>query len=105
MSSVSSLLGLGLDELITINPGTLTYNGQSVTVFKSFLRNQTRDMQENGFEQMFDDLYVLAKPSDIASWSLVPSHTQVTLDSVVYIVGRTVTTTTGYVTIWLRIKR
>lgn len=105
MNDIGSILQAGLDKLIQINPGTLTYNDQSVTVFKSFLRNQNRQLNAIGYEDTYDDLYVLVKPSDIASWNLQAMKTLVYLDGVAYRLGRSTTTTPGYITLWLRLDR
>lgn len=104
--TVAQVLAAALARAKTISSGTLQHSGSAdITVFKSFLRNQTRDMKDVGFEQMYDDLHVMATPADATTLNLIPGHTQVTVDGIVYIVGRTVTTTPGYVTIFLRIKR
>jgi hypothetical protein len=103
--NVDLVLKEALNLAMSISSGSITYNNKTVVGYKSFLRHQTRDMKEVGFEQMYDDLHMLVKPEDIEEWDLVPSHTQVTVDGVDYIVGRTVTTTPGYVTIFLRLKK
>lgn len=104
--TLAQALAAGLAKVKTISSAVLQHSGSAdITVFKSFLRNQTREMKEVGFELMYDDLHVMATPADAATLDLIPGHTQVTVDGVVYIVGRTVTTTPGYVTIFLRIKR
>jgi hypothetical protein len=102
MSDLATLLGQALDKLTTLNPGTLTFGGESISVFKSFLRNVNRQMNDFGYDDSFDDLYVLAKPADISSWNLQPLKSTVTLDGVSYKLGRSTTTTPGYVTLWLR---
>ena len=104
MSTIAELLGNALDKLTQLNSGTLTYNGQSVTVFKSFLRNQVRSMSDFGYDDSYDDLYVLVRPESIESWDLQPLKTQLKLDGVDYFLGKTTTTTPGYVTLWLRKK-
>lgn len=103
--SVQSVLAAALVKAKTFSSGTLTYNGESVTVYKSFVRHQTREMKEIGYEPIYDDLHVMAKPEDIADWDLVPAKSEVTVDDVAYIIGKTVTETPGYVTIFLRLKR
>jgi hypothetical protein len=102
---VTAALNAGLDVLKKINAGTLTYNGQSITVFKSYLRNRSREMQENGYMDGYDDLYVLAKLSDVSSWGLLPQKTLVTLDGVEYRVGQSTTSCAGYMTIFLKLKQ
>lgn len=103
--TVTSLLAAALEKAKSISSGTITFNGESVTGYKSFLRHQTRDMKEVGFEQMYDDLHMLVNPSDVSGWTLIPAKSEVTVDGTAYIVGRTVTTTPGYVTIFLRLKK
>lgn len=102
--TLAQALNNGLELLKQQNPGTLVYNGHTITVFKSFLRNENRQMQLDGYTLQYDDLYVLAKPSDVANWNIVPNKTVVKLDNVDYVVGQSTTTTPGYVTIWLRVK-
>lgn len=105
MPTVAEILSEGLNKLMESNPGSLTYNGQTIVCFKSFLKNQTREMGQFGYDDSYDDLYVLVKPSSIAGWNLQPKKTQLTLDGVDYILGRSTTTTPGYSTLWLRLKK
>jgi len=105
MATLTEVLSAGLNKLIELNPATLTNTtGTSITVFKSFLKNQDRKMSEYGYDDSYDDLYVLAKPTDVASWTLEPLKTKVLLDGVQYYLGKTTTTTPGYITLWLRKK-
>jgi hypothetical protein len=104
MPTLTEVLTAGLNKLVELNPGTLTFNGSSITVFKSFLRNQNRSMNEFGYDDSFDDLYVLAKPVDVEGWNLQPMKSQVALDGTNYILGKSTTTTPGYITLWLRRK-
>lgn len=101
--NIASALQAGLDVLIAMSGGTLrNTSDQSIRVFKSFLRNRTRTMSEYGYDDTYDDLYVIAKPSDVVGWTLSPLKTKLYLDDVPYYVGRTTTETSGYITIWLR---
>jgi hypothetical protein len=52
-----------------------------------------------------DDRYVMATPGDVSGWGLEPMTSEVTLDGVAYMVGRTINKTTSFWTIWLRIKK
>ena len=103
--SVQSLLAAALVKAKESSSGTITFNGESVTGYKSFLRHQTREMREVGFEQIFDDLHVLVNPEDVSTWTLIPAKSEITVDGIAYIVGKTVTTTPGYITIFLRLKK
>lgn len=103
--NLTQLMQVGLNHAKSINSGTLVCNGISITVYKSFLKTQSREMQEVGYNNSYDDLYVLASPTDVVGMNLIPNQTEVTLDGVGYVVGRTVTTTPGYVSIWLRLKQ
>jgi hypothetical protein len=101
--NLEQALGAALNKLIALNPATLTNeSGTSITVFKSFLKNKARTMNEFGYDDSFDDLYLLAKPDDVSSWTLEPMKTRILLDGVVYYLGKTTTETPGYVSIWLR---
>lgn len=104
-TTIAELLGNALDKLMGLNSGNLVFNGNSITVFKSFLRNQVRDMGQFGYDDTYDDLYVLTKPEDIASWNLQPKKSILTLDGTDYVLGRSTTTTPGYVTLWLRLRK
>lgn len=54
------MLSDGLDEVMEHSSGVLTYNGQSISVYKSFVKAQTNEMEQNGYGIMFDDLHVMA---------------------------------------------
>lgn len=109
--NVAGALQGALSRVKSINSGSLAYTGSDGTtytasVFKSFLTNRSRELRSEGdrYADSIDDLYVLATPSDVSGWNLLPMTSEVSLDGTAYKVGNTTTTTSGFVTIWLRSK-
>ena len=110
MNSLAAILDAALQKAKSLNSGSLSFLKDGTTpvtasVYRSFLKDYNRDMAESGYEESFDNLHVMAKPSDVSGWGLQPMTSIVTLDGVQYMVGRTTTNTPGYFTIWLRIKK
>jgi hypothetical protein len=109
MNSLSSALSAALARAKQLNSGTLTYlSGSttlSATVYKSFLKDYNRDMDDAGYSETYDNLYVMATPADVSSWGLQPMTSVVKLDGVEYMIGKTINKTTDYWTVWLRIKK
>lgn len=102
MQNIGEKLEAALGKMIAMNGATLTHNvtGQSVRVSKGFLKNRRFDRDNTGYNEVFDDLHVQAKYSEVQSWNLDP-ETSVSVDGIEYFVSNT-TTTPGYMTIWLR---
>lgn len=109
MNSVADALAAALDKAIGMNSGVLSFvkNGTTLTatVYKSVIKDYNRDIANAGYEESLDNLYVLAKPSDVSSWGLQPMTSNVTLDGTPYMVGRTIQTNTSFITIWLRVRK
>lgn len=109
MNSLSSALSAALAKAKQLNSGTLTFvSGSttvSATVYKSFLKDQNRDIDDAGYQESYDNLYVMATPADVSSWGLQPMTSNVQLDGVPYMVGRTINKTSDYWTIWLRVRK
>lgn len=108
MNQLEAALNTALTYVKALSSGTLNYVSGSTpltaSVYKSFIRDYSREMDNTGYQQTYDNLYVLVKPSDVASWGLKPMTSEVTLDGVAYMTGRTINTTLGYTTIFLRTK-
>lgn len=108
MNALNSLFAAGLSYVKNQASASLTYLSGSTTVsasvYKSFVREYTRDLKDAGAEQGFDNLYVLASPSAVQNWGLVPMKSNVDLDGVHYTVGRTINKAPGYWTVWLRYR-
>ena len=109
MNSVQAVLDAALAKAKALQSGTLSFtksNGTvvSCTVFKSYLKDQNYDMEDTGYSETLDSMYVLAKPSDVSDWGLVPMKSVVTLDGTQFMIGRTIAKTVSYYTIWLRVK-
>lgn len=107
--NVSAALTGALNRLKSINSGTLSFvdangNTQSATVFKSYAFTNRREQRETGYEQHYDDLYVMATPADVETWGLTPMSSEVSLDGVAYMVGNNIVKTPVHWQIWLRIK-
>lgn len=94
----------GLNALIRLNGGTLTFRGSSVSVYKSAYTDRSNSMDSEGLGVSLDNLFVMARSTEVASWGLKPFIHEVTLDGVAYMTGKTVTTTGPATTIWLREK-
>lgn len=97
---------LGLEKMISLNSGTLQHSGSGVinraTVYQSAYRDANWSVDNTGFQEDYDNLYVMAKTSDVSSWNLKPLKTEVTLDGVKYMTGKTITVNGPATTIWLR---
>jgi len=109
MNSVADALAAALNKAIGMNSGTLTFvkDGTTVsaTVYKSILKDYNRDPANAGYEETYDNLYVLAKPSDVQDWGLQPMTSEVKLDGVDYMTGRSINKTTSFWTIFLRARK
>lgn len=97
----------GLVKHASLSSGSLSYvksNGTTVSasVFKSYQRDNNADMQDAGYLDGLDNLYVLAKTNDVSSWGLQPLTSTVTLDSEQFLIGRTIGKTNAYWQIYLR---
>jgi hypothetical protein len=102
--NVAAALAGALARVKSITSGTLSFNGNTATVYKSFARSYNREQQASGYNE-FDDMSVLATPSDVSDWNLIPNQSQVTLDGVAYEVGQSITKTPDYWTIFLRLAK
>ena len=96
---------LGLNRMIALNPGTLTYSGSTVTVYKSAYKDTNYSMDNTGLMGDLDNLFVMARTTEITGWNLLPYTNEVTLDGTPYMTGRTITVNGPATTIWLRKKR
>ena len=105
MNNIAEALTQALARAKSLNSGTLSYNGNSCTVYTGWLRDQSREMVDAGYEATYDDRYVMASPGDVEGWGLQPMTSEVTLDGVAYMLGRTINKTSAYWTIYLRIKK
>jgi len=103
--NVNTALSNALSLVKSMNSGTLAYNGKSCKVYTGWLRDHSREMVDAGYEPTLDDRYCMASPDDIKDWGLQPMTSEVTLDGVAYMVGRTINKTESYWTVWLRIKK
>jgi hypothetical protein len=97
----------GLEKHRSLNAGSLSFiktNGApvSASVYRSYQRDFTRDMEDAGFNDAFDNLYVLAKTTDVSSWGLLPMTSKVFLDGEQFLIGRTIGTAPGFSQIYLR---
>ena len=97
----------GLIKHTGLSTGSLTYlkNGTTpvtASVYKSYQRDTNSDMQDAGFMDSLDNLYVLAKTSDVSGWGLLPMKSQVFLDGQSFQIGRTIGKTNAYWQIYLR---
>ena len=98
---------MGLAKHTSMNSGSLTYNNGTTTltcsVYKSYQRDSNKDQQDAGYLDSLDNLYVLAKASDIQTWGLLPMVSRVTLDGEPFLIGRTIGKTNAYWQIYLRL--
>jgi|ERR1044072_8949966 hypothetical protein len=97
----------GLSKHAALSTGLLTYTKSdntvvSASVYKSYQRDSNSDMQDAGYLDSLDNLYVLAKTSDVSTWGLQPMTSKVTLDGTSFLVGRTIGKTNAYWQIYLR---
>lgn len=104
-TQVDKMLVAALDKLKKISSGTLTYNGNSCTVYRSAVRDYSRRMGDASYQEMYDNLFIQVETADISSWGLVPMETVVRLDGVQHVIGQTITTTGAVTTIYLRVKK
>lgn len=96
---------LGLNKMIAMNTGTLAYSGSTVSCYKSAYKDNNYSMDNTGLMGDFDNLFVMARTSEVGSWNLEPYTKEVTLDGTPYMTGRTITVNGPATTIWLRKKR
>lgn len=104
MGQLENALLAGFNAISALSSGTLTYGTSSCTVFVANNRDNSKKMTDSGYWDQFDDLYVLAKKSDVVDWNLKPSLSQVSLDGVAHMVGRSINKNNAVWTIWLRKK-
>lgn len=94
-----------LNKCISLNPGVLTYNGSSITVYKSAYRDYNTAMDSTGLSMDYDNLFIDARTSEISGWGLQPYVNAVTLDGVQFMTGKTITVNGPATTVWLRKRR
>ncbi len=103
---INTQLGAGLDKLISISPAVLSYQSGSTTVSasvaRSYTRYERRTFKNAGVEDTFDDMYVMARPSDVESWGLEALKSQVALDSEPMMIGNTIKKSIAFWKIFLR---
>lgn len=106
MNSIETALNTALTTAKTLSSGSFSYhNGTTAftaSVFKSFIRENNKEMQDAGYLESLDNLYVLAKTSDVSGWGLQPMTSKVYLDGESYLVGRTITKSNAYWQVYLR---
>jgi hypothetical protein len=106
--TVFDCLAQALAKAKSLNSGTLSYVSGSTTVtakvYTGWLRDQSRNMEDAGYEATYDNLYVMASPEDVSNWGLQPMTSQVTVDGVAYLIGKTINKTSAYWSIWLRTR-
>jgi hypothetical protein len=81
---------------------TLTWEGNSAACHRTSTVSRSRQVNEDGYDDGFDDLYVLVNEDYVDGWVLEPMVTLVDLDGVQYMTGRTVKNGGGYLKIYLR---
>ena len=81
---------------------TLTLDGNTAACHRTATISRSRSVNEDGYDDGFDDLYVLVNEDYVEGWELEPMVTRVDLDGVEYMTGRTVKDGGGYLKIYLR---
>ena len=102
--NVNQILESALARVMDHSSGTLVANGTSITVYKSYLKTRNRQARDTNYFDSYDDVMVIGYVDDMNSLNIVPEQTNVTLDGDPYIAGQTMTSTPGYVSLWLRKK-
>lgn len=70
MSLADTALNIAFTEGKKQTSGSLSYNGESVTVVVGYLTDKSFSMEDAGFQTQYGDVTVIAKSSEIADWPL-----------------------------------
>lgn len=80
---------------MAFNSASLVYmsgsTNVSCSVYASYGNTVKYETDLNNYQQVIQDLSVIAKTSDVGSWGLEPKKSHVTLGGIKYLVGGVVT--------------
>lgn len=108
MNKYDQVLRQGLEKLIDISSGEITYISASVpvhaTVHRSYSQYDNSSPESNGYMRM-DNTYVLARTEEVNTWGLIPQVSEIDLDGATYILGTSIVKNNAYWQIYLRLPQ